>query len=74
MEGIEYIGINCPVVSLEIESPEEFKRMGIKLREVSFADDEMKKLTLNASSERVYYQLLDVMESYLEKVRKKMAK
>ncbi len=73
MECIEYIGINCPVVSLELESPEEFKRMGIKLREVSFADDDMKKLTLNASSEGVYYQLLDVMESYLEKVRKKMA-
>ncbi len=70
MENIECIGINRPVVSLETKSREEFKKKNIKLREVAFADDEMKKAAMGDSITDVYHGLLDVLELYLKNAQK----
>lgn len=70
MENMECIGVGRPVVSLEVKSREEFKKKNIKLREVAFADDEMKKAAMGDSITDVYNGLLDVLELYLKNAQK----
>lgn len=70
MERIECIGINRPVVSVETQSREEYKGKGIKLKEVDFATKEMETIARGNSSVDIFYELLDVMELYLENVQK----
>lgn len=70
MENIECIGVGRPVVTLETKSREEFKKKNIKLREVAFADDEMKKAAMGDSITDVYNGLLDVLELYLKNAQK----
>lgn len=70
MENIECIGINRPTVRLETKSREEFKKKDIKLREVDFEDDEMKKAAWGDPVTDVYNGLLDVLELYLKNAQK----
>ena len=70
MENVECIGINHPLVKLEIKNREEFKEKKIKLREVNFTDDEMKKIAMGDSAVDIYYELLNVLELYLENAQK----
>lgn len=70
MENVELIGIGQPVVNLEIKSREEFQKKKIKLRDVGFATEEMKKVALVNSETAVYYSLLDTLKLYLESVQK----
>lgn len=70
MENIELIGIGHPVINLEIKSSEEFQKKKIKLRDVGFATEEMKKVALVNPETAVYYRLLDTFKLYLESVQK----
>lgn len=70
MENVECIGINRPIISLEIKDREEFKKKNIKLWDVDFADDEMKKAALGDSITDIYHGLLDVLELYLKNAQK----
>lgn len=70
MENIECIGINHPMVSLETVDYEKFREKKVKLREITYSSDEMKKAVLGNSINDVYFGLLDVLELYLKKVQK----
>lgn len=70
MENIELIGLGHPVVNLEMKCREDFHKKKIKLKDVEFATEEMKKVALVNSETAVYYSLLDTLQSYLESVRK----
>lgn len=69
MENIECIGVNRPVIWLEIKSREEFKEKKIKLRDVVFAEEEMRKIAQETGAEDVFFGLLDVLDLYLDKVQ-----
>ena len=70
MENVECIGIDNPVISLEIQNREEFQKKKIKLKKVEFADKEMKKIVSGNAETELYLGLLDVMEQYLTAVQK----
>lgn len=69
MKHIECIGINHPTINLEIKSREEYREKKIKLREVEFATDEMKKVALDEPILEVYYNTLNVLQRYLDAVQ-----
>ncbi len=69
MENIECIGVNRPAIWLEIKSREEFKEKKIKLRDVAFAEEEMRKIAQETGVEDVFFGLLDVLDLYLDKVQ-----
>lgn len=72
MNNIEFIGINHPVVNLEMQGREEFQKKKIKFRDVEFATEEMKKAALGSSETAVYYGMLDVFQLYLSRIQKAM--
>lgn len=72
MGNIEFIGIGCPVVDLEIHSREEFQKKKIKLQDVEFATEEMKKAAMGSPETAIYYSMLDAFKLYLSKVQKAM--
>ena len=72
MCNIELIGINNPMVDLELCSREEFQKKKIKLRNVEFATEEMKKAAMGSAETAVYYNMLDAFKLYLSKVQKAM--
>lgn len=69
MENIECIGINFPVIWLEIRNREEFREKKIKLRDVAFAEEEMRQVAQETEAEDVFFGLLDVLDLYLDKVQ-----
>ena len=72
MGNTEFIGIGCPVVDLEIHSREEFQKKKIKLQDVEFATEEMKKAAMGSPETAIYYSMLDAFKLYLSKVQKAM--
>ena len=72
MGNTEFIGIGCPVVDLEIHSREEFQKKKIKLQDVEFATEEMKKAAMGSPETAFYYSMLDAFKLYLSKVQKAM--
>lgn len=70
MGNTELIGINRPVVALEVDSRGEFQKKKIRLRDVEFATEEMKKAAQGSPETAVYYSMLDAFKLYLEKVQK----
>ena len=72
MENVECIGIDNPVISVEIRSRKEFQEKKIKLKNVGFADKEMKKIVSGNEETELYLGLLDVMEQYLTAVQKSL--
>ena len=72
MGNTEFIGIGRPVVDLEIHSREEFQKKKIKLQDVEFATEEMKKAAQGSPETSIYYSMLDVFKLYLSKIEKAM--
>lgn len=72
MENVECIGIDNPVISVEIRSRKEFQEKKIKLKNVGFVDKEMKKIVSGNEETELYLGLLDVMEQYLTAVQKSL--
>ena len=72
MGNTEFIGIGCPVVDLEIHSRAEFQKKKIKLQDVEFATEEMKKAAMGSPETAIYYSMLDAFKLYLSKVQKAM--
>lgn len=72
MENVECIGIDNPVISVEIRSRKEFQEKKIKLKNVGFVDKEMKKIVSGNEETELYLGLLDVMEQYLIAVQKSL--
>ncbi len=72
MGNTEFIGIGHPVVDLEIHSREEFQKKKIKLRDVEFATEEMKKAAQGSPETAIYYSMLDAFKLYLSKMQKAM--
>lgn len=70
MEQVECIGINQPEINLEIRSKEEYQKKKIRLREVSFKEEEMKNIVQISSIIEVYNGLLDVLEQHVENMKK----
>lgn len=70
MENVECIGVNEPVVELEITDKKAYQVMKIKLHNVAFASEEMKKLAFDDSEMGVYYKLLETLETYLDTAKK----
>ena len=68
MEEVECIGINNPLVSIQSESKEEFRKKKIKLSNVIFPDDETKKIASDNPMLNSYSDLLEAMDLYLNKV------
>ena len=55
---------------LEIRSKEEYQKKKIRLREVSFKEEEMKNIVQISSIIEVHNGLLDVLEQYVENMKK----
>lgn len=72
MGNTEFIGIGHPVVDLEIHSREEFQKKKIKLQDVEFATEEMKKAAQGSPETAIYYSMLDAFKLYLSKMQKAM--
>ena len=72
MGNTEFIGIGHPVVDLEIHSREELQKKKIKLRDVEFATEEMKKAAQGSPETAIYYSMLDAFKLYLSKMQKAM--
>lgn len=70
MRNVECIGINEPTVELEITDRTEYRDKKIKLRDVAFADENMKKMVFEDSPAGLYYKLLETLESYLDTAQK----
>ncbi len=70
MKNMECIGINHPKICLDVKDRGEFKEKNVRLQEVTFVNEEMKKIALGDSKLDVYYGLLDVLELYLKNVQK----
>lgn len=70
MKNTECIGINKPIISIETTGREEFRKRNIKLKGVEFLDDKTKKIALDNPLLGAYYDLLDVMETYLKCIQK----
>ena len=60
------------MVDLEIHSREEFQKKKIKLQDVEFATEEMKKAAMGSPETAIYYSMLDAFKLYLSKVQKAM--
>lgn len=72
MENVECIGINAPIISVQAESREEFRNQNIKLKGVKFVNTETKKIAMDEPIIDEYYTVLDVLTSYIGKVKKEM--
>lgn len=70
MRNVECIGVNEPTIELEIMDRTEYRDKKIKLREVAFADENMKKVALDDSPAGVYYKLLETLGTYLDTAQK----
>lgn len=72
MKNTECIGINTPVVSIEAESREEFRNQNIKLQNIEFADNEVRKIAINEPVLDEYLEMLNVVTTYIGKLQKEM--
>lgn len=72
MGYMECIGLNSPVISLEIESREEFQKRKIKLTDVEYADKKMKEIVSGNTGTELYQGLLDGLGKYLTAVQENM--
>lgn len=69
MENIECIGIQNPTVSVEVRSPEEYRKKKIRLSKVNVDDKEI-NLMIQESERGIYYRFLKTLESYLDSMQK----
>lgn len=69
MEKIVCIGINGPVIYLEIRDVENYQKKLIRLQGVQFADEKMEEIARSSSVVGIYFEVLDVLKRVVENVQ-----